>query len=619
MFLTGGFTATGRGDDGAVRLLGARVAGVLSFDGAQLCNDSGPALSADGVQVGQDMFLIGGFTATGSGDVGAVILSGARIGGQLSCEGAQLRDDFGPALNAVRLQVDQDVLLTGGFTATGSGDVGAVNLRGTDIGGQLSCSGAQLRNASGPALNAEGVQVGQQVLLTGGFTATGSGDVGAVNLRGTDIGGQLSCSGAQLSNASGPALNAVNMHVGQQVYLSGGFTATGAVNLSITRIDGALSFDGAQLHTDSGSALYAYWLQVGQDVFLTGTGGFTATGRGDGGAVCLVGARVGGQLYCDGAVLRNDSGPALNASGVHVGSHVLLTGGFTATGRGDGGAVRLFGADIGGRLECDGAVLRNDSGPALVAESMQVGQDMGLTGGFTAIGSGDSRAAIDLVGARVGGTFVFAPARLEHRSHPHWRIAADGLIYAGVPEMVSARDWLRLLREGTPSYAAQPYQRLAAGYRAQGHDRQVREILMAQRDDQLARTHPSRPEWWWGKITKVTLGYGYQPWRALLFLAAVVAISCVLAVALGSHGALTQTKQTATPGQPCTVIQRVSVGLDLSLPVDTSVARVDCDLTKYSASATAAWLTAAVWVLRALIWVFAALFIAGFTSAVRKT
>jgi hypothetical protein len=142
---------------------------------------------------------------------------------------------------------------------------------------------------------------------------------------------------------------------------------------------------------------------------------------------------------------------------------------------------------------------------------------------------------------------------------------------------------------------------------------------MAQRDDQLARTHASWRERWWGRITKVTLGYGYQPWRALWFLAAVVAVSCVLAVVLGAHGALAQTSTTATPGRTCTVVQRVSVGLDLNLPMGTSVARVDCDLAKDSASATAAWLSAVGWVLRLLAWVFAALFIAGFTSAVRKT
>ena len=155
-----------------------------------------------------------------------------------------------------------------------------------------------------------------------------------------------------------------------------------------------------------------------------------------------------------------------------------------------------------------------------------------------------------------------------------------------------------------------------------GDERQARKILMAQRDDQLARTLP-RPHWperLWGQITRVTLGYGYQPWRALLFLAGVVAASCVLAVVLGSHGALAQTDKTATPGQSCTVIQQVSVGLDLNLPVGTSLARAGCDLTKHPGSATAAfWLTVVGLVLRLLAWAFAALFIAGFTSAVRKT
>ena len=142
---------------------------------------------------------------------------------------------------------------------------------------------------------------------------------------------------------------------------------------------------------------------------------------------------------------------------------------------------------------------------------------------------------------------------------------------------------------------------------------------MAQRDDELARGDARWPERLWGWITKVTLGYGYQPWRALLFLAAVVVMSCVAAVVLGAHGALAQTSKTATPGRSCTVVQQVSVGLDLNLPVGTSLARAVCGLTKYAASAAATWLVAAGWVLRVLAWVFAALFIAGFTGAVRKT
>ena len=244
----------------------------------------------------------------------------------------------------------------------------------------------------------------------------------------------------------------------------------------------------------------------------------------------------------------------MNGDGLKVAEGVFLRR-LDAVGRGGAGAVRLSGAQIGRQLDCRGATLVNDSGPALFADSLQVGQGMLLADEFTAIGGGEG-VTVDLTGALVGGAFVFGPARLQHGSDPHRRIEVDGLIYAGVPERISSRDWVQLLRHGTPHYAAQPYQQLAAGYRALGDERQVREILMAQRDDQLARTQP-RPRWTerlWGRITKVAVGYGYQPWRLLLLVSAVVAVSCLLAVALGP-GALTQTDKTATPGQPCSIIQ----------------------------------------------------------------
>jgi hypothetical protein len=67
------------------------------------------------------------------------------------------------------------------------------------------------------------------------------------------------------------------------------------------------------------------------------------------------------------------------------------------------------------------------------------------------------------------------------------------------------------------------------------------------------------------------------------------------------------------------VIQQLSVGSDLNLPVGTIMARQGCDLTRDSASTTAAWLSVVGWAMRILTWVFAALFFAGFTGAVRKT
>jgi hypothetical protein len=571
-----GARITGHATAGAVNLRGAHIDGSLDCDGASLCNDSGPALNADGLQVGQAVNLRNGFAATRAtprgvllpaARPGAVRLTGARIGGGLDCTGASLRSDTGPALSAEGLQVSLIVFLRRGFTATGTTNAGAVRLRGARIGGLECDENVSLRNDTGPALVGDRLQVSQSIVLVHGFTATAFGGYGAVRLRGARIDGSLDCSGAKLLNDSGPALSADGLQVGQTVFLGEGFTATGG----------------------AGEA-----------------------------AVRLSGARIGGSLDCGGAWLRNSSGSALSADGVQVGQAILLNNGFDATGGGAEAAVNLSGARIGGSLDCRRAKLRNGSGPALSADGVQVGQAILLSNGFDATGGG-AEAAVNLTGARVDGTLAFNQARLEHATDPRRRLAVDGLTYTGVPQPISAQDWLDLLRHGTPDYAAQPYQQVAAGYRALGDEREARDISMAQRDDELTRTDTRWSERWWGRITKVTLGYGYQPWKALLFLAGVLLISCLLAVALGSRGALAQTDKTATPGRPCTVIQQLSVGLDLNLPVGTGVARAGCDLTKDSASATATWLTAVGWILRLLAWVFAALFIAGFTSAVRKT
>jgi hypothetical protein len=622
-----GARVIGHNNIGAVNLYGAAISGTLDCEGAKLRNDSGPALAANGLQVGLAMLLRWGFTATGTGRLGTVRLYGAHVGINLECDGAKLRNDSGPALAAEGLQVGRAMHLRSGFTATGNSDRGTVNLHGAHIG-SLNCDGAKLRNDSGPALAADSLQVDGGMFLRSGFIATGRGRLGAVRLLDAHIGGTLECDGASLCNETGPllaipgtALYADRLQVDGGMFLRSGFIATGrgrlgAVRLLDAHIGGTLDCNGASLVNDSGPALVANGLQVGRGIVLRR--GFTATGSGDSSAaVILYGAHIGGSLECDGAKLRNDSGPALYADRLQVDQSMFLRYGFIATGSSSNGTVYLVGARIGGHLDCTGAELSNDQGSALAAYSLQVGEGMYLGGGFTATGRGEY-ATVDLSAARAGGKFVFVPERLEHEADSH-RIAVDGLTYAGVPETGPGWNWRKLVRHGTPYYAAQPYQQLAAGYRALGDDRQARQTLMAQRDDQLARTDTRWPERWWGKITQITLGYGYQPWWALLFLAGVVAVSCVLAVVLGAHGALAQTSQTATPGRPCTVVQQISVGLDLNLPVGTTVARVDCNLTTDSASVTAAWLTAIGWVLRVLAWVFAALFIAGFTSAVRKT
>jgi hypothetical protein len=245
---------------GAVRLVGAHVVGDFDSSGAELRNDSGPALHGHGLRVDQYMFLANGFTATGGGEGGAVHLPGAHVG-ELYCVRARMRNDSGPAFAGDGLQVDKDFLANRRFTAWGGGLSGAVRLVGAHIGGQLDFSEAELRNDSYAALHADGLLVDREVILADGFAATGSGDAGAVSLVSAHIGGRLLCSRAHLRNDSGPALWADGLYVGHDMYFANssaiGSSQDGVFRLLNARIDGDLSFAATCLRNDAGPALAA--------------------------------------------------------------------------------------------------------------------------------------------------------------------------------------------------------------------------------------------------------------------------------------------------------------------------------------------------------------------------
>jgi hypothetical protein len=336
--------------------------------------------------------------------------------------------------------------------------------------------------------------------------------------------------------------------------------------------------------------------------------GSTVTAGTAAGAVRLLRARIG-TLDCAGARLANTVGPALDADGLQVDHSMFLCDGFAATSPSVRGTVRLLGAHIGGQLNCGGARLENTTGPALEADGSQVDRDVLLCDGFTALGGGG--AVLLLTDARIGGAFFLDTDR-------ETSIDVDGLTYRGLPQPASPGHWLTLLREHTPGYAAQPYQHLAAAYRAAGHDRDARTILIAQRRDQIRRAGLAGSERVWGRLTGFTLGYGYQPWRALLLLLATLAAAVMLSVVGGHHGGLAQKPAAAGSAAPaaCTTIDQIGVGLDLGTPLIKTGARDRCQPT---GTPTGQILTVAGWLLQLLAWTFATLFIAGFTSAVRKT
>jgi len=110
------------------------------------------------------------------------------------------------------------------------------------------------------------------------------------------------------------------------------------------------------------------------------------------GIVKLLGARIGGQLNCVDAILTNEGGSALDADSAEINGHVFFRGGFRAT-----GTVRLLGAKTGGQLACERATLSNEGGLALDADSSEINGSTFLRDGFNATGT------VRLLAAKIGG------------------------------------------------------------------------------------------------------------------------------------------------------------------------------------------------------------------------
>ena len=277
----------------------------------------------------------------------------------LRLNGCRVEHSSGPAVAADRLSAP--LIALNGATVVGRGAGGAVSLFGARIT-RVECDGADFSNDCGPALLAEAVQVDQDMFLRAGFKASGAGEAGAVCLLAARL-SRLECDGADLRNCSGPAIRADSAVIDQRLCLRNEFQALGAGELGAVRLNGAriglLLCDGAKFINNSGPAFFALAMNVERGIFLRH--GFKADGAGMDGAMHMPGARII-RFDCRGGELHNCSGPALIANAIQVEQDVLLGDGFKADGRGQDGVVCLVGARIGGRLDLTSARLLNRNG-----------------------------------------------------------------------------------------------------------------------------------------------------------------------------------------------------------------------------------------------------------------
>ena len=350
------------------------------------------------------------------------------------------------------------------------------------------------------AVSANGLKIDGDVYMRYGFKAEGE-----VSLIGADIDGDLNCRGGSFENKEGHALCVDGVKVKGSVFLDRGFHAQGEVRLNGADIGGQLSCTGGNFENMGGYSLNADSIKVKGSVFLNK--GFLAKGE-----VCLLGAEMGGQLNCRNGSFENKERDALNACGVKVKGDVFLNEGFHAQGE-----VALPGADIGGNLECTGGNFENKEGDALCAERMKVEGNFSWKTWERPVG------AIDLLHAKVG------QLSDNRESWPEkGKLLIDGFEYDALapdatPKTAEERlEWIRL-QKPTP-FKPQPYEQLAKVFRAMGHESDARNVLVAKQEDLRKYGKLSRLAWFANLLLAVTIGHGWKPIMAILYIITIVSL-----------------------------------------------------------------------------------------------
>ena len=465
--------------EAGIRLDRAKVTGEVTLRGTSVgANADGLAVAADGLTVDGNLECNGGFTAHG-----VVRVRGARLTGSLTMDDARLIGTGPVALDARNLSVDGWFIAR---RAVVNGEFGVTNAR---IAGWLDLSGSVLRNPGRAAFGAGGLTVGGGLWCHLGYTVEGE-----MRLVGARLGGNLTLTDAALSNPGGAALNLDRAALGE--LNASGLTVTGGqVSMAGTEIAGRLNLDRARLDDGpDGMALAADGLSAQtllmEDLHARGS-------------VVVRTARIAGRISLVRAVL-SASDTALRLSRTEVGADVFCTE-MTAEGR-----VKLTGARVERHLSLHEVRLVNPHGAALDMRAVRAGE---LTVRGTVEG------AVELHHARIG----------VLRDDPdRWpsTLYLDGLTYEALePRLPAGRrlEWLSRDPDGCPP---QPYEQLADLYARIGQPVEARRVLYArelhQRD---AKTTIGRI---WSTLQDITVGYGYRPWRAMLWLALLLVLGSVM-------------------------------------------------------------------------------------------
>lgn len=488
-----------------------------------------------------------------------------------------------------------------------------VEMLETVVDGWFRMPGCHVLGTGGQgwSLFAKDLRVAGSLHLNAGFSAAG-----AVVLSDVQVAGALRMNTAHIggSDVNGWSLDFQRSKVGSSL-LADDLVTSGAVSLSAASIGNQLSLRGAQIGQAESWSLIAQNMRVSFNVYLDR--GFEPAG-----AVSLNGAQISGQLGMVGAKLRGHSpeGWSLDAQDLRVDLGAYFRGGFESA-----GGLNLDGTDIGGQLSMVGArVGLMKSGYSIDGRHLRVGHD-------AILGAADQFAGpLRLVGGRFNRLVLPVDAEPPVVGNvAGWQVG--DLIGRPRTDRTCAAQWL----EGQST--AQPWLEIASFYDRIGQPSDAR--WMRYRSAVRTTGHGSR----WSKpgrwLYRITTGHGY--YAAPLTLGWLLAIFLTAWTLTASHPDDFTTATTATIRQDI-VDQQQAAGVASPPPVpgrvpasawndawDTpefqpwtyalsTAVPTTSSATSQPWTPRAGWLSAVLAVLRALSWIFTALFLAGITGLLRK-
>lgn len=390
---------------------------------------------------------------------------------------------------AVRLEEST----TKSLDLTGSRLVGLC-ATGAHIRGSIDLTDAELTAGTG---GGNETALLQKVIVDTDLVCRGMRCEGLLSLIGARIGAELDLCGATLTHPGEVAANLGGASVTRSLYCSDA-TISGHLRMPGLTVGGVLSLDGVVLCDPPATGPFAHQSLTGESLTVGGNAsfddGFTAAAQVD-----LTGARFGGRLSFKRAALATTFAdwPALLANAASVARGLYIGDGFHAA-----GAVRLTGVQIGGHLDL--YRMDPDSGPLELYYAKAATVRDGKTS----------------KGRYVDGGIESWPAQVQ----------LDGFTYEAFDPYLHSERRIKLLRK-QPSYAAQPYEFMAAYYRALGHDLAARQILIEK--ERVRHRDFRRLSRVGSVISNTTVGYGYLPRRAAhLAVAAQILASVFYAFAV---------------------------------------------------------------------------------------